>query len=255
MLERALDTPAGVDAVKASGWVSKSDYEAVIEPLIDDARREGRRIRFLCELGPEFQSFTPGAGWEDFKVGMGAMRLFEGCAIVTDAGWIREPTRVMSFLMPCPVRVFGGQEREEALGWLASLPEGPGISHRLLPESEVLLVDVEHPLRTEDFDALAQTADSWLRAHDALAGVVIHAREFPGWENIGSLIRHMRFVRDHHRKVRKIALAADSKAAALVPQLAQHFVQAEVRRFGYDELDDAVAWAAEPPEPQSADAS
>jgi hypothetical protein len=254
MLERVEDVPAGIDAVKAIGTVSKSDYETVLEPLVDDARREGRRIRFLYEFGPEFQSVTPGAGWEDLKIGIGSMRLFEGCAIVSDVGWIRESTRLVSFLMPCPVRVFGGQEREEALRWLTSLPEGPGVSHRLLPESQVLVVEVEQPLRAQDFDALALTADSWLTTHAELGGVVIHAREFPGWENVGSLLRHVRFVRDHHRRVRRIALAADSKLAALVPQLANHFVQAEVRRFGYDELEDALAWAASPPDRQSADA-
>ncbi|NJP78870.1 STAS/SEC14 domain-containing protein [Streptomyces sp. AA8] len=246
MLERATDTPAGVDAVKAVGTVSKDDYQKVVEPLIDDARRSGRRIRFLCEIGPDFTSFTPGAAWEDLKVGMGAISLFEGCAVVTDVGWIRESTRLTSFLMPCPVRTFDSHERDEALRWLASLPEGPGISHRLT-DSDVLVVEVGHPLRVQDFDALALTVDSWLATHAELAGVVIHARDFPGWENIGGLIRHVRFVHDHHRKVRKIALAADSKAAALIPQFANHFVRAEVRRFEYDELDDALTWAAAPP--------
>ncbi|MCC2274409.1 STAS/SEC14 domain-containing protein [Streptomyces sp. ET3-23] len=253
MLERAEDTPAGVDAVKAIGTVTKSDYETVVEPLVDAARREGRRIRILCEIGPEFRSFTPGAGWEDLKVGIGALRLFEGCAVVTDIAWIRESTRLVSFLTPCPVRLFDIQEREEALRWLESLPEGPGISHRLLNEPPVLVVEVEQPLRAADFDALTLTADNWLATHAELAGVVIHVREFPGWENIGGLIRHVRFVRDHHRRIGRIALAADSRAASLVPQLANHFVQAEVRRFGYDELDEALAWAAgSPDEPAGA---
>ncbi|ASN22833.1 STAS/SEC14 domain-containing protein [Streptomyces pluripotens] len=254
MLEKLQDVPSEVDAVKAIGTVSKDDYETVIEPLVDDARRTGRRIRFLYEFGPEFRSFTPGAGWEDFKVGLSTMRLFEGCAIVSDIGWIRDSTRLAGFLMPCPVRVFDGQDRAEALRWLASLPEGPGVSHRLLPDAQVLVVEVEQPLRAQDFEALAQTADNWLETHDTLPGVVVHARQFPGWENIGSLVRHMRFVRDHHRKVRKVALAADSNLADLAPRLANHFTQAEVRRFGYDELDDAVAWAASPPGDQTSKA-
>ncbi|QHC23022.1 STAS/SEC14 domain-containing protein [Streptomyces sp. GS7] len=246
MLQRTRETPAGIDVVKAIGTVSKSDYETVVEPLVEDARREGRRLRVLCEIGPEFRSFTPAAGWEDLKIAPSAMRLCEGCAVVSDARWIRGTTRLTRFVMPCPVHVFSTRERDEALQWLVSLPESPGIAHRLLTDSRVLVVEVQHPLRTQDFDALAATADNWLRTHDALAGVVIHTREFPGWENIGSLIRHARFIRDHRRKVERIALAADGKVAALVPQLANHFVHADVRRFAYDELDDALAWATGP---------
>ena len=250
MLERIEDAPAGVDAVRALGTVSKKDYETVVQPMIDEARREGRRIRFLYEFGPEFRSFTPGAGWEDFKVGFGSMRLFEGCAVVSDIAWIRESTRVMGFLMPCPVRVYITRERDEALRWLRSLPEGPGVVHRLVPESQVIVMEVDQPLRAQDFDALAATADSWLQTHAELAGIVVRAREFPGWENLGSLLHHFRFVRDHHRKVGKVALAADSRLAGLVPPLSNHFVQAEVRRFGYDELDQAVAWAASRSDPE-----
>ncbi|MFI6577765.1 STAS/SEC14 domain-containing protein [Nocardiopsis sp. NPDC050513] len=248
MLERITDAPAGVDALKAVGDVTKRDYETVVEPIVDAARREGRRVRMLCEFGPEFGSFTPGAAWEDLKVGLGSMRLFEGCAVVTDTGWIREATTLARFLAPCPVRVFDVGDRAEALDWLSSLPQGPGVSHRLDPESHIIVVEVDAPLRSQDFDALAQTADAWLETHDRLTGLVVHAREFPGWENVTGLLRHVRFVRDHHRKVRRVALAADGRLADLMPHLGRHFVRAELRHFGYDDLDGAVAWVAGAPD-------
>ena len=53
-------------------------------PLLDEARREGRRIRFLYQVGPEFEGFTPAAAWEDAKIGLHSVRLFDGCAVVTD---------------------------------------------------------------------------------------------------------------------------------------------------------------------------
>jgi len=152
----------------------------------------------------------------------------------------------MGFLLPFPLRVFGNDERDEAIAWLSALPEGPGVSHYLVSESGVLVVEVTAPLRAQDFDALAATADAWLETHDALPGVVIHARQFPGWENAASMLRHFRFVRDHHRAVRRVALAADGKQADLIAGLAEHFVHAEIKRFGYDGLDEAVAWAAGP---------
>jgi len=242
MLERLQDLPGGVDGVKAVGRVSREDYERVFDPLIDAARREGRRIRLLYQFGPEFEGFSAGAAWEDAKLGLASLRLFDGCAIVSDVGWIRESTRLVGFVMPCPVKVFANGQLGEAVEWLRSLPEGPAVSHRL-SGSGVLVVEVHQPLRAQDFDALAATADGWIEGHGDLPGIVIHAREFPGWQNLGGLIRHVRFVRDHHRRVRRVALASDSRLADLAPRLAEHFVQAEIRRFGYDALDDAVAWA------------
>ena len=246
MIEKLKDLPAGIDGVRAVGKISKEDYEQVFVPLLDDARREGRHVRFLYQLGPEFEGFTPGAAWEDAKIGLHFLRLFDGCALVTDLAWIRELTGLAGFFMPCPVSVFSNREFAEAVDWLRSLPEGAAISHRLLPESGVIVVEVKQALRAQDFDSLAFTADAWIEAHGSLQGLVIHTREFPGWENLASFFRHVRFVRDHQRHVKRIALAADTKLASLAPRIAEHFIQAEVKSFGYDELNSAIAWAEGP---------
>lgn len=243
MIERLKDLPPGIDGVRAVGMVSKGDYETVFPPILDEARRYGHRIRFLYQLGPEFEGFTPGAAWEDAKIGIHSMRLFIGYAIVTDIGWIREWTRAIGFLMPCPSRVFANKDRDKAIAWLNSIPAESGISHRLLPQSGIIVVEVKHALSAGDFDALTFTADTWIESHGSLQGIVIHAREFPGWENLGSFVRHIQFVRDHHRNVKRIALAADAKLASIAPKIAEHFIQAEVKRFGYNELDQAIAWA------------
>jgi len=246
MLEILKDLPPGLDGVKASGMLSAADYQTVMVPLIDEARRQGRHLRFLYQVGPEFQGFTPGATWEDMKIGLRSMRLFDACAVVSDVGWIRESTKLAAFLMPCPVKVFAVADRSVAVEWLRSLPEPARVSLRMIPESGVLVVDVSQPLRSADFDAIALTADAWIDAHGFLHGFVIHARAFPGWENLGALMHHVRFIRDHHRKIRRIALAADSKMANVAPSIGEHFVSAEVKAFGYDDLDAAIAWAGGP---------
>jgi hypothetical protein len=244
MLEKLNDVPAGIDGLKAVGKLSKEDYEKVCVPILDEARRASRRIRFLYQFGPEFDGFTPGAAWEDAKIGLGSMRLFEGCAVVTDVGWIRESAKVFGFVMPCPVRVFALPDRAQAVEWLQALPKTAATTHRLLPEKGVIVLEVEHALRAQDFDALALTADTWIEGKGELKGLVIHAREFPGWENLGGFFRHIRFVRDHHKKVERIALAVDSKLASLATRLGEHFIHAEVERFGYEELQKAVDWAS-----------
>jgi hypothetical protein len=243
MLQKLEGLPANVVGVKAVGEVTKQDYLKVLDPIVDAARCGGRQLRFLYQFGPEFEHFSGGAALEDARLGISAMRVFEAIAVVTDVARLRQSIGFIRFLMPCPVQVFDNDGFDAAVEWLASLPAGGGLEHRMLSDVGVLVVEPKGPLRATDFDALALIVDPWIAAHGDLAGVVVHVAEFPGWENLGGLLHHIRFVEDHHRKVRRVALAADSKLADVVPRIAEHFVKAEVRHFGYDDIEQAIAWA------------
>jgi hypothetical protein len=146
-------------------------------------------------------------------------------------------------LLPCPVRVFGTHEWQAAVDWLG-FPIAPHLSFRLIRESGVLVVRPTGPLGPEHFDAVAMTVDPWIESHGALEGLVVHAREFPGWEDLGAFIRHVQFVREHHLQVHRVALVADSRLAHLMPKLGEHVITAEVKHFRYDELNLAISWAA-----------
>jgi hypothetical protein len=246
MLERIANLPEGVWGLRATGKVSREDYDRVVLPLLEEARGHGTRIRFLYQVGPEFTGFTPGAAWEDFRIGFQYLRLFERCAVVSDIDWVRITTRGVAPLMPCPVKVFGHDGFQQALDWLTSSRE-PSVTFRMVPERGVLVVEPHGRLRAEDFDALDAAADTWIESSEsALRGVVVHARQFPGWENLGSLLRHVRFVRDHHRKIRRVALAVDGTIAQIAPAVVDHFVQAELKQFGADDLEAAIVWAGTP---------
>ena len=243
MLETLPNLPAGIVGVRASGTVTKDDYDRVVWPLLKSAHAEGRRVRLLYVFAPDFKALTMGAGWEDMRLGMKYLRMFERCAIVSDVTWIREASQLFGAMMTCPVRVYRNVEEQEAVRWLAA-PSEDTVKHRLLADAGVVIVEPTRSLRAEDFDALSMTVDPWIEAKGTLRGIVVHTRGFPGWENLGSFLRHLRFVGDHHRKVARVALAADGAFAEMAPSLSDPFVQAEVRHFGYDRLDDAVAWAS-----------
>jgi len=243
MLELIPDLPAGIDGLRATGAVSKGDYDRVVAPLLERARREGRRIRLLYHFPPEFESFTPGGMWEDASLGLRHLRLLERCAVVSDRSWILLATRAFATLLPCPTRTFRDAEWNEALAWLGAPVTAPHLEHRLIEERGVLLVQPHGPLGPEDFDAIALTVDPWIESGRELNGLVVHVRAFPGWESIGGFVRHVQFVRDHHRKIRRVALAADGRLAKLAPALVETFVAAEVRHFAADEVDRAIEWA------------
>jgi hypothetical protein len=245
MIERIEGLPAGVDGVRCNGKLTREDYDAVVVPLLEQVQREQRRLRCLVEMDG-FDGITPEAAFEDVRLGLRAIGSFDGCAVVSNLTWVGEVLRFVGFLLPYPVRVFPTDRREEAIAWLTSLPGGPGITHRVLADAGVVVVEVAEPLRVQDVEALATVVDGWLTDHPSLHGLVVHARAFPGWENVGGLVRHLRFVVGHHRHVDRIALAVDGPLAAMAATLAEVVAHPQVHRFDHDELDAAIAWASTP---------
>ena len=243
MLKKIDDLPNGVIGVRASDKLSQEDYEQVMKPLLEDVHRQGRRTNFLYHFSPDFDGFTVGAAWQDFRLGIQHIRLFGRCAIVSESDWIRKSGEFLGSMLPCPVNVFHEEGYRRAIDWL-STPSEEQIEHQLLFDSNVLLVEPKGALSKEDFDTLALTVDPWIEQHGPLNGIVLHVKKFPGWEDLGSMIRHIQFIRDHHRKVKRVALAADGAIPQVAPTISDHFVKADVKHFDYSDLDDALKWAS-----------
>ena len=100
----------------------------------------------------------------------------------------------------------------------------------LLPEG-ILVLEPRTPHTHEDFNGLAMAADSYLSVHYKLLSVLIHANVFPGWAAFDGFTAHLRFVREHHKKVARMAVVTDSPLAGVLEALGKHFVAAEVRHF------------------------
>ena len=126
------------------------------------------------------------------------------------------------------------------------------IRHELLREQGILILKPEGPLRAEDFAALAGVVDPYLEEKGELKGLMVEAPSFPGWEDFAALTSHLRFVRDHHRRVRRVAVVTDNKVFAVAPKIASHFVSAEIRTFDTTDRDAALAWIASAPPPAQA---
>lgn len=128
MLKELAEVPKGVHALEATDVVTSEDYAKVFAPLVDRVRREGQRLRLLYQFGPGFTRLTPGALWADSKLGVQYLPLLDGCALVSDINWIREPARGIATWMPCPMRVYANEQQDEAATWLAALPQSQGPS-------------------------------------------------------------------------------------------------------------------------------
>ena len=123
------------------------------------------------------------------------------------------------------------------------------VRHELLREQGVLVLKPEGALRSEDFESLGDVVDPYIEKHGDLKGLLVDAAAFPGWENFAALLSHLRFVRDHHRRIRRIAVVSDHKMLTVGPKIASHFVSAEIRTFDAASRDAALAWIASGPPP------
>jgi SpoIIAA-like len=116
------------------------------------------------------------------------------------------------------------------------------ITTELLEKDAVLIVTPKDKLEADDFIKLADKVDPYIDANGPLHGLMIYVESFPGWQDFAALLSHLKFVKDHHYRIEKVAAVSDSGFLTILPSIADHFVNAEVRHFDYDKKDEAMEW-------------
>lgn len=121
------------------------------------------------------------------------------------------------------------------------------ITYDLDKARSILTVHPESSLDKDDFDQMAKAIDPEIEAHGDLAGLIINAQAFPGWDSFGAMVTHFRFIRDHQKHIKKVAVVTDSHMGDAAEHLASHFVSAEVRHFPADHVEQARQWISDGP--------
>ncbi len=121
------------------------------------------------------------------------------------------------------------------------------IEHTLDKADSILYVRPTSKLEEIDFVQLAKTVDPHIEERGKLAGLIIEVTSFPGWESLGAMAGHFRFVRDHHKHIKKIGVVTDSPLVNAAEHFASQFVAAEIRHFPAGELQAAKQWVLNPP--------
>ncbi len=116
------------------------------------------------------------------------------------------------------------------------------IDYNLDSEHNILLVHPESALDKNDFTELAKAVDPQIEANGDLAGIIISAPSFPGWDSFAAMVTHFRFVRDHHKHIKKVAVVTDSHLADVAEHLGSHFVSATIRHFPAGQVEQARQW-------------
>lgn len=116
------------------------------------------------------------------------------------------------------------------------------LNHEIDEINGTLIVTPNGQLSAEDFKQLTDVVDAYNQTHEPLQSLLILTEHFPGWDSFGALFQHLKFIRRQRARIRKVAAVTDSGFLTVMPHIIDHFIQAEVRHFPYEEKAQALEW-------------
>lgn len=119
VLRRIPDLPDSVIGIEAIGDVEASDYQTVLDPAVETARRTHDKLRLLYVLGDEFDDYSGGAMWEDAKLGVKNWTSWEKIAVVTDEHSLARGIKAFGWLVPGEIKIFATDQRDDATKWVS----------------------------------------------------------------------------------------------------------------------------------------
>lgn len=119
------------------------------------------------------------------------------------------------------------------------------IEHKLLRNEKILIVTPKGALEKSDFEKLSAIVDPYLEKEGQLNGLMIQTESFPGWDSFAALISHFQFVKNHQKKISRVAAVTDSGFLSVMPVIADHFIDTELKHFNYDDKEGAMEWLKE----------
>ena len=109
----------------------------------------------------------------------------------------------------------------------------------------IATLEPQGALEKKDFDDAVKIIDPYIEEYGKLNGVIINTESFPGYDDFAAMSRHFTFVKNHHKKIKRLAFVTDSVVGDIAEKFTGHFIQAEVKTFPYGQLEKAKEWILE----------
>lgn len=110
-------------------------------------------------------------------------------------------------------------------------------------DGNTIAVRPEGRLHPGDFDRIAERIDNLIKQKGKIR-LIIDGRAFHGWSDVKAAEEHFRFIRDHHKKVERVAAVAPYEGIKWLAEITNVFVAADVKMFDLNEIESAREWAA-----------
>jgi hypothetical protein len=118
MIQQLNNVPDNMVAFRASGEVTKDDFDSVIAEVENLVNKTGK-LNYLLELETSPAEFTAGAWLQDALLGVKNLSKWNRAAIVTDSDPVIKFTDAFSKVMPGEFRGFPKSELAHAIDWVS----------------------------------------------------------------------------------------------------------------------------------------
>ena len=132
------DIPPNVAGFKASGEVTREDYEKIVFPEIRRHVELYGHLNFVFYVDTSLKNFSAGAWVRDIWLGLKELARWHKVAIISDVERIRRFTDTTSHLLPGEYKGFPTHLLEDAIRWASTEEQSPseltpGYIESLLP--------------------------------------------------------------------------------------------------------------------------
>lgn len=116
MIEQIKNLPENMVGFRASGEVSKDDFDIVHKKVGQLVDKTGK-LNYMLFLDTPPSEFTIGAWWEDALLGIKNITKWNRAAIISDSETVDKFTAAFSKVMPGEFKVFQKNDLERAIDW------------------------------------------------------------------------------------------------------------------------------------------
>lgn len=119
MLSIMQDLPPHVLGVRATGAVTKQDFDEVLKPALDSLVKRTGKINYLLLLETTVSNFTLGAWMDDVLIGLKHFTHWNRIAIVTNEKLVEKFSDAFGFVVPGESKGFRLSELVDAKKWVS----------------------------------------------------------------------------------------------------------------------------------------
>jgi len=96
-------------------------------------------------------------------------------------------------------------------------------------------------LQADDFGEVAPQVDEFISSHEKVS-VLLDLIDFHGWENVTAARTHFKFIKDHHKRIERIAVVANKTWQHWIAAVVGTFISSKEKCFDEHQKEEARNW-------------